>query len=721
MSSADFDPYLEWLEIPPQRRPPTYYDLLGLAAFECDPERIQQAALKRIELVRRYKVGRREDAASQLEHELTQAWNCLRDAERKKEYDATLRGASTLHAPGQQTVSEASETHNQAETAIAAPAVEQLAAAPSATEDVIEAKLVSPPVHAYVACVGGTETGLGRDMRLVSASVGESPIATESARIFPEAGRSTRARVAPLSLRTLLAIFVACIKRLSPRTVVMGALTIALSITAVLQLPTGGDERAESRPPLETPVKPVPSNREGWQRGLATVELVDSSGRRLGHTTMAYFDRFKLGLICLRGFEQGIPLKAITPQGATVFFRGAIAMDPETRLVAASTEGVGIAMQPLVVQNVLPTPGTTLTLAWCEAAGATPTTVRGTVLRACRGNEAAAQVSDPGMAFWLAHRSEPLLQVETEGGSIPAGAVALNDRQEVVGVVAWPKEAEPFFLLSGSTLYRLLSAAEAIEVRPVDEVSEDLARFIRSEQKTPVIAAGMEGESEPNVAELPRSDPSPLLALGPELEAALTRGELGNPPPRFPPLRVDDDWTIRWEDLFDARTISSRLNALPRGKRVEVLAADNPEASLSYVAHIRDGQLHGWAAVVSANGILRFVGGFIAGRPAGPHWWYDERGQLVVYFDFDSESRANVVFLGLGHPVLVLKEGRAASSGVYVVRETPSGLQLDLVRDKFLLSQVLEEIKIDDFEAEIRTILASMIIAIDRHGILRGN
>ena len=33
-----FDPYSEWLGLPAGRRPPTYYELLGLAAFESNPQ-----------------------------------------------------------------------------------------------------------------------------------------------------------------------------------------------------------------------------------------------------------------------------------------------------------------------------------------------------------------------------------------------------------------------------------------------------------------------------------------------------------------------------------------------------------------------------------------------------------------------------------------------------------------------------------------------------------
>ncbi len=36
MVAVDFDPYREWLDIPPADQPPNYYRLLGLSLFEND-------------------------------------------------------------------------------------------------------------------------------------------------------------------------------------------------------------------------------------------------------------------------------------------------------------------------------------------------------------------------------------------------------------------------------------------------------------------------------------------------------------------------------------------------------------------------------------------------------------------------------------------------------------------------------------------------------------
>ena len=41
---VSFDPYLNWLGIPPHEQPPNFYRLLGVVLFESNPEVIEQAA-----------------------------------------------------------------------------------------------------------------------------------------------------------------------------------------------------------------------------------------------------------------------------------------------------------------------------------------------------------------------------------------------------------------------------------------------------------------------------------------------------------------------------------------------------------------------------------------------------------------------------------------------------------------------------------------------------
>ncbi|HWB10061.1 MAG TPA: hypothetical protein VG826_12590 [Pirellulales bacterium] len=87
---SDFDAYADWLKIPADRRPPTHYDLLGLAQAEADADRIYRAAMDRMGLVRRYHLGARAADALRLQNEISRALDCLRDPDQKRRYDEQL-------------------------------------------------------------------------------------------------------------------------------------------------------------------------------------------------------------------------------------------------------------------------------------------------------------------------------------------------------------------------------------------------------------------------------------------------------------------------------------------------------------------------------------------------------------------------------------------------------------------------------------------------------
>jgi hypothetical protein len=90
----DFDPYETWLGIPTDLRPPTYYDLLGLAPHETDPEAIEQASLRRMGKVRVHEIGPHSDQSHVLLAELELARLVLLDPERRAEYNAKLRAGA---------------------------------------------------------------------------------------------------------------------------------------------------------------------------------------------------------------------------------------------------------------------------------------------------------------------------------------------------------------------------------------------------------------------------------------------------------------------------------------------------------------------------------------------------------------------------------------------------------------------------------------------------
>ncbi|HUY92566.1 MAG TPA: SUMF1/EgtB/PvdO family nonheme iron enzyme [Pirellulales bacterium] len=94
-----FDPYDDWLKISPGSGPPSYYDLLGLAPFEADPERIRDAGMQRMAHVRRFQLGQHGADAIRLLGELALAFDCLSTPERKAAYDANLGASQAWAAP----------------------------------------------------------------------------------------------------------------------------------------------------------------------------------------------------------------------------------------------------------------------------------------------------------------------------------------------------------------------------------------------------------------------------------------------------------------------------------------------------------------------------------------------------------------------------------------------------------------------------------------------
>jgi hypothetical protein len=85
-----FDPYHRWLAIPPDQRPPTYYQLLGVSPDEADPEVIQEAALRQTSHVRLYQTGPHAGPCAALLNEIGQARAVLLNPEKRKQYDARL-------------------------------------------------------------------------------------------------------------------------------------------------------------------------------------------------------------------------------------------------------------------------------------------------------------------------------------------------------------------------------------------------------------------------------------------------------------------------------------------------------------------------------------------------------------------------------------------------------------------------------------------------------
>jgi len=97
--SAPFDPYREWLGIPPAQQLPHHYQLLGLSLYEGEPEAIRQAAKQRIARVRDRAGDEQQDLVRQIVNELAVARDCLLNTTLKTQYDARLRASGVRATP----------------------------------------------------------------------------------------------------------------------------------------------------------------------------------------------------------------------------------------------------------------------------------------------------------------------------------------------------------------------------------------------------------------------------------------------------------------------------------------------------------------------------------------------------------------------------------------------------------------------------------------------
>ena len=89
--SEKFEPYHQWLGIPPSEQPPHYYRLLGIAAFEESPTVIENAADQRMAHLRTFQAGRHGAESQRLLNEIAAARICLLNPLKKNAYDQRLR------------------------------------------------------------------------------------------------------------------------------------------------------------------------------------------------------------------------------------------------------------------------------------------------------------------------------------------------------------------------------------------------------------------------------------------------------------------------------------------------------------------------------------------------------------------------------------------------------------------------------------------------------
>lgn len=91
--------YAKWLGLREQAFPLNHYRQLGIVDFEADPEVISNAADSRMSFVRQFHRGENAAVAADILNELAQARVTLLNAQRKAQYDASLRHVHQANRP----------------------------------------------------------------------------------------------------------------------------------------------------------------------------------------------------------------------------------------------------------------------------------------------------------------------------------------------------------------------------------------------------------------------------------------------------------------------------------------------------------------------------------------------------------------------------------------------------------------------------------------------
>src|SRR5580692_8870129 len=86
-----FDPLHKWLGIPPAEQPPHAYRLLGIVAFEDDPDVIANAADQRMLFIKSLSSGPNATVGEGLLNQVAAARLCLLNPAKRGAYDNALR------------------------------------------------------------------------------------------------------------------------------------------------------------------------------------------------------------------------------------------------------------------------------------------------------------------------------------------------------------------------------------------------------------------------------------------------------------------------------------------------------------------------------------------------------------------------------------------------------------------------------------------------------
>jgi hypothetical protein len=94
-----FNPYHDWLEIPPEDQPLTHYRLLGITPDETNPDVIREAALRQTSRVRVFQIGPQAEQCTRILNEIAQARAILTNPKSRQEYDAHLATPPSVETP----------------------------------------------------------------------------------------------------------------------------------------------------------------------------------------------------------------------------------------------------------------------------------------------------------------------------------------------------------------------------------------------------------------------------------------------------------------------------------------------------------------------------------------------------------------------------------------------------------------------------------------------
>ncbi len=87
----EFDPYYQWLGIPPKDQPPHHYRLLGVDVFEDNPNVIEAAAERQSTYLHELSTGPNVKESQKLLNEIAAARLCLLSPDKRAAYDAELK------------------------------------------------------------------------------------------------------------------------------------------------------------------------------------------------------------------------------------------------------------------------------------------------------------------------------------------------------------------------------------------------------------------------------------------------------------------------------------------------------------------------------------------------------------------------------------------------------------------------------------------------------